>query len=173
MKKLLASTILAAGMTMGMAAAASAQECGRVTIANMNWASAEVLANIDKIILSEGYGCEAELVAGDTTPTLTSMVEKQEPDVAPEAWINSLRTLLDQSVAEGKLHYAVESLSDGGVEGWWIPDYVAAANPGLKAVSDLPEYAGLFPDPDDPSKGRFYSCPPGWGCAAIRPRCRW
>ena len=122
MKKLLASTILAAGMTMGMAAAASAQECGRVTIANMNWASAEVLANIDKIILSEGYGCEAELVAGDTTPTLTSMVEKQEPDVAPEAWINSLRTLLDQSVAEGKLHYAVESLSEGGVEGRGSPE---------------------------------------------------
>ena len=63
MKKLLASTVLAVGL-MGFAGAASAEECGRVTIANMNWASAEVLANIDQIILSEGYGCDAELVAG-------------------------------------------------------------------------------------------------------------
>ena len=140
MKKLLASTVLAVGL-MGFAGAASAQDqdCGRVTIANMNWASAEVLANIDQIILSEGYGCQAELVAGDTTPTLTSMVEKQEPDVAPEAWINSLRTLLDAAVAEGKLHYASESLSDGGVEGWWIPKYFAErSNPESKVDRRMP-----------------------------------
>ena len=156
MKKLLASTVLAVGL-MGFAGAASAEECGRVTIANMNWASAEVLANIDQIILSEGYGCQAELVAGDTTPTLTSMVEKQEPDVAPEAWINSLRTLLDAAVAEGKLHYASESLSDGGVEGWWIPKYTAEAHPEL------------FPAPgmENEGKGGVYNCPEGWGCRII------
>ncbi len=47
MKKLLASTILAAGL-FGYAGSASAQECGTVTIANMNWPSAEALANLDK-----------------------------------------------------------------------------------------------------------------------------
>jgi ABC-type proline/glycine betaine transport systems, periplasmic components len=167
MKKLIASTILAAGLTMGLAGAASAEECGRVTIANMNWASAEVLANIDAIILREGYGCDAELVAGDTTPTLTSMVEKQEPDVAPEAWINSLRTLLDASVAEGKLHYAVESLSDGGVEGWWIPKYFAEAHPEIKSIDDALSHPELFPAPEDPSKGAVYNCPEGWGCRII------
>lgn len=166
MKKLLASTVLAVGL-MGFAGAASAEDCGRVTIANMNWASAEVLANIDAIILKEGYGCEAELVAGDTTPTLTSMVEKQEPDVAPEAWINSLRTLLDASVAEGKLHYAVESLSDGGVEGWWIPKYFAEAHPDIKTIDDALSHPELFPAPEDPSKGAVYNCPEGWGCRII------
>jgi glycine betaine/proline transport system substrate-binding protein len=30
----------------------------------MNWASAELMANVDKIILEKGYGCEVELVAG-------------------------------------------------------------------------------------------------------------
>ena len=30
--------------------------CGTVTIANMNWASAELMANVDKIILEKGYG---------------------------------------------------------------------------------------------------------------------
>ncbi|MEZ5702110.1 MAG: hypothetical protein R3E42_09380 [Burkholderiaceae bacterium] len=33
-------------------AEAAAQACGKVTVANMNWQSAEVLANIDNIILS-------------------------------------------------------------------------------------------------------------------------
>ncbi|MEK1853098.1 MAG: glycine betaine ABC transporter substrate-binding protein, partial [Phyllobacterium sp.] len=68
MKKLLASTFLLAAGLFGYAGSASAAECGTVTIANMNWQSAEALANLDKIILTEGYGCDAELVAGDTVP---------------------------------------------------------------------------------------------------------
>ena len=53
MKKLLASTCLVFGL-LGGAVAANAAECGSPTIASMNWQSAEVLSNIDKIILNEG-----------------------------------------------------------------------------------------------------------------------
>lgn len=166
MKKLLASTVLAAGLMgfVGAAQAASHSECGRVTVANMNWQSAEVLAQIDKIILSEGYGCDVELVPGDTMPTLTSMTEKGEPDVAPEAWINSMRDVLDAAVAEGKLEYASESLSEGGVEGWWIPKYIADANPDIKTINDALARPDLFPDPEDDSKGVVHNCPAGWNC---------
>ena len=62
-----------------LGAGQAAAKCGTVTIASMNWQSAEVLAEIDKFILSEGYGCKAELVPGDTMPTLTSMMEKGQP----------------------------------------------------------------------------------------------
>ena len=31
--------------------------CGSVTMAEMNWASAELMAHVDKIILEKGYGC--------------------------------------------------------------------------------------------------------------------
>ena len=57
--------------------------CGKITIANMNWASANFMAEVDKVILEKGYGCEVELVPGSTMPTFTSMQEKGEPDVAP------------------------------------------------------------------------------------------
>ena len=49
--------------------------CGKIKIAEMNWASAELMANVDKIILEKGYGCEVEMVAGATMPTFTSMDE--------------------------------------------------------------------------------------------------
>lgn len=164
MKKLFASTILAVGLA-GLASAAQAQEdCGRVTIANMNWASAEVMAWVDKIIMEEGYGCDVELVPGDTMPTLTSMTEKGEPDVAPEGWINSMREVLDAAVEEGTLTYASESLSDGGVEGWWIPKYVADANPDIKTIDDALARPDLFPSPEDDSRGAVYNCPSGWNC---------
>ncbi len=44
----------------------SAQECGDVTIADMNWNSATLMAHVDQFILQNGYGCNAELVPGDT-----------------------------------------------------------------------------------------------------------
>ncbi|PKO61202.1 MAG: hypothetical protein CVU24_09690 [Betaproteobacteria bacterium HGW-Betaproteobacteria-18] len=65
-----------AGYGRGLAA------CGKVTVANMHRQSAKVLAHIDKLILSSGYGCEVELVPGDTMPTFTAMMEKGKPDVA-------------------------------------------------------------------------------------------
>ncbi|BBE70984.1 ABC transporter substrate-binding protein [Oharaeibacter diazotrophicus] len=164
MNKLLATAVIAAGCGLCQVGTAAAADCGHVTIANMNWQSAEVLAWIDKIVLSSGYGCDAELVAGDTQPTLTSMIEKGEPDVAPEAWVNAMRDLLDKAVAEGKLAYAGESLSDGGVEGWWIPKYLAEAHPDIKSIPDALKHPELFPDPEDNSKAAVYNCPQGWNC---------
>ena len=163
MRKLLASTAFAAGL-MAFGGAAQAEDCGRVTIANMNWASAEVLAQIDNFILSNGYGCQVEMIPGDTMPTLTSMMEKGEPDIAPEAWVNAVREPLDKAVAEGRLIYAAESLSDGGEEGWWIPDFIAAAHPEIKTIDDALARPDLFPAPEDPSKGAVYNCPAGWNC---------
>ena len=32
--------------------------CGKLVIAEQNWASAGLMANVDKIILEKGYGCE-------------------------------------------------------------------------------------------------------------------
>jgi len=163
MKKLLASTVVAAA-TFGFSATASAQESCDLTISNMNWASAEVMASIDKIILEEGYDCSARLVPGDTMPTFASMTEKQEPDVAPEMWINQFREQIDSAVDEGTVEYAAEVLSDGGEEGFWIPQYFAEAHPEIKTVEDAFSHPELFPSKEDPSKGAFYNCPAGWGC---------
>ena len=43
-------------------------KCGKIKIAEMNWASAELIANIDKIILEEKFGCQVQLVSGATIP---------------------------------------------------------------------------------------------------------
>ena len=66
--------------------------CGKITYANMNWASASLMANIDKIILEKGFGCQVELLPGDTMPSFTSMNEKGQPDVAPDSqsvWLSA------------------------------------------------------------------------------------
>lgn len=163
MKNLLATTFLTAAL-MSLAGAASAQqECGDVTIASMTWQSAEVLANIDKIILSEGYGCNAEIIQGDTVPTLTSMVEKGEPDIAPEGWVDLQPELVNRGISEKKIVSMGEALSDGAVQGWFIPKYIADANPDIKTIADALKHPELFPAPEDPSKGAVFNGPQGWG----------
>jgi len=162
-KHYLAAAMLAAGCFGGQNALA-AEECGDITIASMTWASAELIAEIDKTILTEGYGCNAELVSGDTMPTFTSMNEKGEPDLAPELWVNAVREPLDAAVAEGELIIAAEILSDGGEEGWWIPKYVAEANPDIKTPADALARPDLFPAPEDDSMGAVHNCPSGWNC---------
>ena len=163
MKKLLASTIVAAGL-YGFAGPAEAADCGDVAIAEMTWASAGVAAHVDKLILEKGYGCTVTLVAGDTMPTFTSMNEKGEPDVAPEMWVNAVRTPLDAAITEGRLMQLAPLLSEGGVEGWWIPKFIADAHPDIKTVQDALKHPELFPAPDDASKGAVYNCPSGWNC---------
>lgn len=165
MKHLLASTCLVAGL-LAMTGAARA-ECGDLTIASMNWQSAEVLAALDKFILNEGYGCNAEIIVGDTVPTITSMIEKGEPDLAPEGWVDLLPDVANRGIEEGKLVSTGQSLPDGGVQGWWMPKYIADAHPDIKTIDDVLKHPELFPDPEDKSKGAIHNGPAGWGGTVV------
>lgn len=159
--KLKSATLIALSATTFHA---QASECGSVTIADMNWNSASLMANIDKFILEHGYGCDAELIPGDTMPTGTSMIEKGQPDVAPELWSNSLKDALDKGVEEKRLRYAGKSLVDGGEEGFWVPAYLVEQHPELATIEGVKKHAKLFEHPEDDELGAFYSCPAGWNC---------
>jgi glycine betaine/proline transport system substrate-binding protein len=156
--------LIAALMLSGTAISANAADCGKVTIADMNWSSATLIANVDRFILEHGFGCEAELVPGDTMPTGTSMIEKGEPDIAPEFWSNSMKEALDKGVADGRLAVAGQSLSDGGEEGFWVPTYMVEKDPSLATIEGVMKNAKLFKHPEDPELGGFYGCPAGWNC---------
>ena len=162
MKKIMV-TLAAAAATLTLSQGALAA-CGPVVIANMNWASAELMANVDRIVLSKGYGCDTSMVPGDTMPTFTSMNEKGEPDVAPELWANFLHDPLNKAMKEGRLHTVNKGPITGLGEGWWIPPHTAKKYPELKTVLDILKRPDLFPHKEDKSKGAFVGCPAGWGC---------
>jgi glycine betaine/proline transport system substrate-binding protein len=166
MKRTLISVAGAAVAMFGLSGQASAA-CGDITMAEWNWASGELMANVDKLILEEGYGCNVELIPGATTTTFASMNEKGQPDVAGELWINAVRIPLGKALKEGRLH-AVNGgpITDLG-EGWWIPPATAKKHPELKTVLDVLDHPELFPHPEDSSKGAFVGCPAGWGCQLV------
>jgi len=153
-----------AALALLASASASANECGRVSIADMNWNSASLIANIDRFILEHAYGCDADLVPGDTMPTTTSMIEKGKPDIAPEIWTNAVREAIDTGVKEGRLDIVGKSLTDGGEEGFWVPKYLVDKYPELKTIEGVKQHRELFKHPENPDVGGFYGCPAGWGC---------
>ncbi len=125
------------------------------------------MANVDKIILEEGYGCNVELIIGGTTAIFAAMNEKGSPQIAGEQWVNALRNLLDPALEAGTLHAVNTAPILGLGEGWWVPPYTAAAHPELVTALDWIEHPELFPSAEDPSKGAFVGCPAGWGCQHV------
>ncbi|MGI9280473.1 MAG: ABC transporter substrate-binding protein [Endozoicomonas sp.] len=142
----------------------SASSCGDISIADMNWSSASLMAHVDQFILTHGYGCDAELVPGDTMPTSTSMAEKGEPDIAPELWSNGVKEVLEKGVSEKRLRLAGIALSDGGEEGFWVPKYLVDQDPSLSTIDGIVKKAKQFKHPENSDLGAFYGCPAGWNC---------
>lgn len=165
-KTRIASTCLALGL-VAMGSTAARADCGDVTIASMNWQSAEVLASLDQFILNNGYGCNASIISGDTVPTITSMVERGAPDIAPEGWIDLVPELLSRGLEEGRILATAVSISDGAVQGWWIPRYLAEANPHITTIADVFAHPELFPDPENADRGAVHNGPQGWGGTVI------
>ena len=163
-KNIIISALVVLGFTSfsGIANA----KCGKLVIAEQNWASAELMANVDKIILEEGYGCDVELVPGATMPTFTSMNDKGSPDMNPEQWANAVYTPLKKAVSEKRLIIANGAPITGLGEGWWLNPAALKKHPELKGMTavQILERPDLFPDKEDPSKGAFMGCPAGWGC---------
>lgn len=170
MKPLLASAILATMTAFATPQTASAADCGTagpVTIAEMTWLSASALAHVTQKILRDGYGCDAQIVPGDTVPTATSMLTRSQPMIAPELWVSTAQAIWDQMQEKGNVYKASDIFASGGEEGWWIPDYLAAEHPEIKSIEDLEANWEIFEDASNPGVGRLYGCPPGWGCEII------
>lgn len=163
----IAVAFLSAGSLPAIAQDADAAQCGTdrtIDIAEMSWPSAAALAHIHATILEEGYGCDVEIVAGDTVPTSSSMMTRGTPAVAPELWTSAIEEPWAQAIEEGTVEQLSLAITDGTVEGWFIPQYVVDEHPELTTAEAVIARPDLFADPEEPSKGRLYSCPPGWAC---------
>lgn len=164
MKCLLTSTAFAVAVLGGGAAWA---ECGDITLSAFSWQSSEAMTYVDQFILSNGYGCKVEVVAGDTVPTITSLIEKGQPDVISEATPSLLGDVYTSGAAEGRVSQIGTAISDGQVSGWYILKYVADAHPDIKSVTDAVAHPELFPAPEDASKGGVIQGPQGWGDTVV------
>ncbi|MDB5561348.1 MAG: hypothetical protein JWN11_766 [Hyphomicrobiales bacterium] len=149
------------------AAPEPAPPCGTqlLAIARMIWPSAQLLAAIHQRILTAQFGCDVRLLDGDMAATGSSMGTTSQPAVAPEMWIDRIAEIWNPAIKAQKVRPAGPTFGDGALEGWLIPDYVAAAHPEIKDLPSLKAAAAVFANAK--GKPEFVSCPIDWGCAVI------
>ncbi|MBJ3775357.1 ABC transporter substrate-binding protein [Acuticoccus sp. 2012] len=137
-----------------------------VVFAGLDWDSNSFHNGIASFILKNGYGCSTESIPGSTIPLLSGMA-RGDIDITMEMWIPNVQEAWDKAEADGDVAEIGVSYPDA-TQAWYVPKYLVegddAKAPDLKSVSDLPKYAELFADPEEPGKGRFYNCILGWGC---------
>lgn len=156
MRKLTPVALLCA---MSVPALAQA-DCGEVSITEMGWASNTVVTSVAKFIMEQGYGCDVTVVPSDTVPAVTSVAENGEPDIVTELWLNSAGEAYLELEEQGKIERLTKVLEPGGVEGWWIPTYLAEKHPELTTIE------GVMANPELVDS-RFNNCPSGWGCRVV------
>ncbi|CTQ48140.1 glycine betaine ABC transporter substrate-binding protein [Jannaschia donghaensis] len=159
MKRFLITTALAATAATGFAGLAQADahaDCSNVTITEMDWASAAIVTNVAKFLMEQGYGCNVTAVPSATTPAMVSVAETGSPDIVTEVWTNG-NPGYDELSAAGTIVTLSDVLSDGGVQGFYLPTTLVEAHPELATIDGVlanPELVG----------GRFHGCPDGWAC---------
>jgi glycine betaine/proline transport system substrate-binding protein len=146
----------------------------KLVVADLSWDSVQVHNRIAGFILENGYGYTVQYTPGNTI-ALFAGTARGDVDINMEVWVENQQAAVDKELAAGTVLDLGSNFPDSW-QGWLVPTYVIkgdpkrgikAMAPDLKSISDMPKYWELFKDPEDPSKGRFYSCIPGWECEKI------
>ncbi|WP_180901909.1 glycine betaine ABC transporter substrate-binding protein [Martelella soudanensis] len=164
MKSHVVALSLASAVALFSSPAAAAVDCRDMTIAELNWPSAGLAAWVDKLIAEAGYGCTVTLVEGDTNSAVETIVQTGKPEIVPEFWFESMSPALEEAVADKRVAFGAALLSEGGVQGWWIPKFIVDANPGITTVQQALQHPELFMPAEEGGKPAIFNCPEGWAC---------
>ena len=134
----------------------------------LTWESGQFTTGVLKYIAENGYGCQIEEIPG-AGPALETALSQNDIQVIGEQWVGR-SPIMEQAIKDKKVAVIGDTLKGGATQGWYVPRYVIEDNLGLRRYQDLPKYAHLFKDPEDPKKSRFMNCPSGWACEVFNTR---
>lgn len=167
--------VLVTGFAVAEGQAEDGAEVQEVVFADASWDSILVHNRIAAFILENGYGgYTADFIPGDTIPLFNGLTSG-DIDVMMESWHSNYPEAYEEQMDAGTVVNLGENMPDGP-QGWWVPRYMIEGDeergiepmtPDLESIEDLPEYADLFPDPENPGKGRILVGPPGWSATEI------
>jgi glycine betaine/proline transport system substrate-binding protein len=138
-----------------------------LAFADLDWDSVQVHNRIAAFILEHGYGYNIAYNFGSTIPMFVGLTNGSN-DISMEIWVENQQAAYDEAIAAGTILDLGSNYPDSW-QGWLVPTYMITDGdlPADISVADMPDYWELFKDPDDPTKGRFYSCIIGWECEII------
>lgn len=145
-----------------------------IVFAELDYDSVNLLTDMARFVLEEGFGCTTDAIPGTTLPLLQGSV-RGDIDVTMEVWTDNTPEFWREAFAAGTVR-ELSPVFDDASQGFFVPRYLVEGDPergiepqapDLRSVFDLPRYAQLFRDPEQPDKGRLYNCVIGWYCEGI------
>ncbi len=163
------SLLLISSLLLSLPISAAVPTCqAPIKFGALTWESGQFTSGVLKYIIESGYGCQVEEVPG-AGPALETALSQDDIQVIGEQWVGR-SPIMTQAIEQNKVAVIGDTLKGGATQGWYVPKYVLDENPGLRRYQDLPKYAELFKDPENPSKSRFMNCPSGWTCEIFNTR---
>lgn len=133
------------------------------------WDSQKLHNAIAKLVVERAYdGYEFEVSAASSTMNWQSIIAG-EVDLDIESWTDNVASY-PEDVANGDVIDVGVLVADSR-QGLYVPRFVVEGDsarglmplaPELRTVEALKKYADVFPDDEDPKKGRVYGSVPGW-----------
>lgn len=140
-----------------------------ITVTDNGWDSQKFHNEVARLAVEHAYDAyELRTSTASSTMNWQSMIAG-DVDLDIESWTDNIASYSDDRAA-GKVVDAGVLVADSA-QGLYVPRYViegdsrtglAPLAPDLRHVRDLKKYAHLFPDPEEPGKGRIYGSIPGW-----------
>ena len=137
--------------------------------ADDGWDSQKFHIALAKLVIEHAYeGYELQVSTASSTMNWQSIINN-DIDLNIEMWIDSYPTY-HQDVLDGTI-INISVLVEDSIQGIYVPRYVVEGDPSrgiapmaptLRRVEDLLRYPHVFPDFEDPSRGRLYGSIPGW-----------
>lgn len=162
--------IVMVGVTMvgGAAAQNDALAAGcdgkQIVIADLQWPSASILAEIHAQIVEQNLNCSTSVAQFDIESAATTLKTAQTPTLIPEMWVTRVASKWNQVVQERAGFAAGNTFDQAIFEGWYVPPRVAADFPALRQVTNLKNMRELYQLDQKPD---FITCPTNWACSVL------
>lgn len=147
---------------------------GTLTLADAGWDSIQFHNAVASFILKHAYGYDTEIITGSTPVTFAGHVQG-DIDIYIEVWTDNIGAAYDEAIENGSILYMATNFDDNA-QGLYVPRFVIEGDaergiepiaPGLRSITDLPDYWELFVDAENPNQGRIFGSPPGWAVDEI------
>jgi len=140
-----------------------------ITATDNGWDSQKFHNALAKLVIENAFdGYKFQVSTASTTMNWES-IKKNDVDVDIESWTENVVSY-PTDVKNGDI-VNVGVLVPDSAQGIYVPKYVLEGDPSrkiapmapdLKEVKDLVKYSKVFPDDENPSRGRIYGSIPGW-----------
>lgn len=141
----------------------------KIVATNNGWDSQMLHNAIAEIVVEHAYDGYAFEVSTASSAMNWQSILAGEVDLDIESWTENVASY-SEDLANGDVAELGVLVPDSA-QGLYVPRYVVEGDPdrgiepmapGLKTVEDLKNYPDVFPDDEEPGRGRIYGSIPGW-----------